>query len=116
MQGGAYAFLLSAHSWDALLQVSNSKSLATLPNGLTTPVNLLDWDRDGAKSAMSWDASGRSLVDMDGNLASDANAVPAMPSLRLGSRTYLDFVMDGWIKSLVYFPTRKPDTELQAFV
>ena len=69
---------------------------------------------DRIKTALAWDAAGRSIVTGGGSLATDTVLAPIGASVYLGNRAALDRALEGYVRSFTYWPTRKTDAELIA--
>ncbi len=71
---------------------------------------------DTLKTALAWDAGGRSIVAGGGALVTDAVAATISAPLYLGNRPALDRALNGYIRSISYWPIRKSNAELNALV
>jgi len=91
----------------------NTSAVSLTWSGLTPLLSGLT-QFDAVKTALAWDATGRSIVSGGGTLLTDAAATTLSTPLYLGNQPTIPRALDGYIRSITYWPTRKTDVELSA--
>jgi hypothetical protein len=97
-----------------LLYNQGGTNVATTSNGTNTlaTANALTWSNYN-RSAVTWSASGRSIVSNGGTVATDAFLINNSGTSYLGSLTGSSAFMSGWYKSFAIYNQRLPDATLQ---
>jgi len=107
--GGAYRYFYGPTNVTTLASYNGSAAVTTT---VVSPVN------SPIKSAMSYDGSGRSITDNGdaiSGLMTDANAFPTLSNTTgIGADPDGASPLNGHIKRLTYWNTRKSNSELQA--